>query len=225
MSTEPGRVVVSWSGGKDAAWALHQLRQEPGLEIAGLLTTVNRAFHRVAMHGVRVELLRAQADAAGLPLHEVPLPWPCNNERYEAAMRDAISRLRRRWHMTHLAFGDLFLEDVRAYRVARLVGTGIEPLFPIWGRPTRELAETMLAAGVRARIVCLDPMKVTRELAGREIDRELLEMLPAGVDWCGERGEFHTFVAEGPMLARPISVKPGDVVEREGFVYADLLAA
>jgi len=225
VSTEPGRVAVSWSGGKDAAWALHRLRQDSGLEIAGLLTTVNRAFHRVAMHGVRVELLRAQADAAGLPLHEVPLPWPCSNERYEAAMRDAIGRLRRRWHVTHMAFGDLFLEDVRAYRVARLLGTGIEPLFPIWGQPTRELAETMLAAGVRARIVCLDPTKVARELAGREIDRELLEMLPPAVDRCGERGEFHTFVTEGPMLARPISVKPGDVVEREGFVYADLLAA
>jgi uncharacterized protein (TIGR00290 family) len=224
MSSER-RVVVSWSGGKDAAWALHALRRDPGVEVVGLLTTVNAAFDRVAMHGVRAELLRAQARAAGLPLHEILIPWPCGNDRYEAAMEEAIARLRETWRPTHVAFGDLFLEDIRAYREERMRGTGLEPLFPLWLHPTAELAAAMLAGGMRTRIVCLDPAKLPRELAGRWLDRELLETLPAGVDPCGERGEFHTFVTEGPMLRGRIAAVPGDVVEREGFIYADLLPA
>ncbi len=225
MSAERRRVVVSWSGGKDAAWALHRLRREPLVEVVGLLTTVNAAFDRIAMHGVRVELLRAQAAAAGLPLHEIPLPWPCSNQRYEAAMAEAVGRIRDAWRATHVAFGDLFLEDVRAYREERMRGTGLEPLFPLWQLPTRELAGAMLAAGVRTHIVCLDPKKLPRELAGRLLDQELLDGLPPGVDPCGERGEFHTFVTAGPMLSAPIAAVPGEVVEREGFVYADLIPA
>jgi uncharacterized protein (TIGR00290 family) len=225
MSPEPRRVVLSWSGGKDAAWALHELRQDPGVELVGLLTTVNAAFDRVAMHGVRVGLLRAQAAAAELPLYEIPLPWPCINEVYEAAMREGVARIRSAWGPTHVAFGDLFLEDVRAYREERMRGSGLQPLFPLWQRPTRELAGAMLAAGVRTHIVCLDPTKLPRELAGRILDRELLDALPPGVDPCGERGEFHTFVTEGPMLRRRIETVPGQVVEREGFVYADLVPA
>jgi len=224
MCAEQKRVVVSWSGGKDAAWALYRLRQDPGVEVVGLLTTVTTALERVAMHGVRIELLRAQAAAAGLPLHEVGLYWPCSNERYEDAMRSAVAELHRAWAPTHVAFGDLFLPDVRAYREERMRGTGLEPLFPLWLAPTRALIDTMLAAGVRTRIVCLDPAQLPRELAGRELDGDLLDALPDGVDPCGERGEFHTFVSEGPMLGAPVAVSPGNVVEREGFVFADLLA-
>lgn len=216
------RVVVAWSGGKDAAWALHQLRQSGEVELAGLITTVVPTFQRVAMHGLRVELLRAQARAAGLPVAEVPLDWPSDNESYEAAMLATLGRLRVEWAVTHVAFGDLFLEDVRAYRERMLQGSGLAPLFPLWSRPTRALAEMMLASGVRAHIVCLDPAKLPWEWAGRTLDTALLDMLPSGVDPCGERGEFHTFVSEGPMLRWPIAVTPGEVVRREGFVYADL---
>lgn len=225
MCAERRRVVVSWSGGKDAAWALHQLRRDPLVDVVGLLTTVNAEFDRVAMHGVRVELLRAQAAAAGLPLHEIPLPWPCTNERYESAMAKAVGGIREAWRATHVAFGDLFLEDVRAYREERMRGTGLEPLFPLWHIPTGELSGAMLAAGMRTWIVCLDPKKLPRELAGRLLDRELLDALPAGVDRCGERGEFHTFVTEGPMLSGRIAAVPGEVIEQEGFVYADLIPA
>jgi uncharacterized protein (TIGR00290 family) len=225
MSAERKRVVVSWSGGKDCAWALHELRRDPLVDVVGLLTTVNAAFDRIAMHGVRAALLRAQAAAAGLPLCEVPIGWPCVNEAYEAAMSEAIVRIRQAWSPTHVAFGDLFLEDVRAYRESRMQSTGLEPLFPLWGRPTRALAGAMLEAGVRTRIVCLDPGKLPRALAGRLLDQALLDELPADVDPCGERGEFHTFVAEGPMLRGRIEVAPGEVVEREGLVYADLVQA
>jgi uncharacterized protein (TIGR00290 family) len=216
------RVLVSWSGGKDAAWALHELQQAGDIELAGLLTTVVPTFQRVAMHGVRVELLRAQATAAGLPLVEVALDWPSDNSSYEAAMLAALARLRDEWSITHVAFGDLFLEDVRAYRERLLQGTGLEPLFPIWLRPTRPLVETMLAAGLRAHVVCLDPGKLSPDLAGRVLDAGLLDQLPEGVDPCGERGEFHTFVSAGPMLRWPIAVTNGEVVQREGFVYTDL---
>jgi uncharacterized protein (TIGR00290 family) len=217
------RVLVSWSGGKDAAWALHELQRDASVELAGLVTTVVPAFQRVAMHGVRVELIRAQAAAAGLPLAEVPLDWPSDNRSYEAAMLAELARLRDAWSITHVAFGDLFLEDVRAYRERLLQGSGLDPLFPIWLRPTRPLADAMLAAGLRAHIVCLDPTKLPRELAGRMLDSSLLDGLPEGVDPCGERGEFHTFVSAGPMLRWPIAVAGGEVVQRDGFVYADLL--
>jgi uncharacterized protein (TIGR00290 family) len=224
MSAER-RVVVSWSGGKDAAWALYELRRDPAVEVVGLLTTVNSEFDRVAMHGVRIELVRRQARAATLPLHEIPLPWPCSNEQYEAAMGLAVERVREEWRATHVAFGDLFLQDVRAYREERMRDTGLDPLFPLWLRPTGELARRMIEAGVQTRLVCLDPKRVPRELAGRVMDRDLLDSLPADVDPCGERGEFHTFVTEGPMLRGRVVAEPGEIVEREGFVFADLVPA
>jgi uncharacterized protein (TIGR00290 family) len=216
--------LLSWSSGKDSAWALHLLRQAGELDIVGLLTTVNEAFERVAMHAVRLQLLRAQAEAAGLPLFVVNLPWPCTNERYEAEMSKAITAARERG-VSAMAFGDLFLEDIRAYRVEKLRGTGIRPVFPLWGLPTAELARDMIAGGLEARLTCVDPRKLPRELAGRAFDEALLEQLPEGVDPCGERGEFHTFAHAGPMFARSIPVAAGEVVERDGFVFADLTLA
>jgi uncharacterized protein (TIGR00290 family) len=218
------RILISWSGGKDAAWTLHQLRSFGEGEVVGLVTSVVPELGRSAMHGVRVELVRAQARSAGLPLLEVPLPWPCTNARYESAFLAGLSEARARWGVTHVAFGDLFLEDVRAYRERMLAGSGLTPLFPLWLEPTRALADTMLASGLEARIVCLDPTRVGRDLAGRRLDAALLAGLPAEVDPCGERGEFHTFVTAGPMLRHTVPVAPGEIVEREGFVYADLVA-
>ncbi len=215
------RILLSWSGGKDAAWTLRELRAWGNGEVVGLVTTVVPEHGRSAMHGVRVGLVRAQAAATGLPLLEVPLPWPCSNELYEAAFLDGLDHARKSLGVTHVAFGDLFLADIRSYRERLLVDTGLEPLFPLWHRPTDELLETMLAAGVRARIVCLDPTQLDRRFAGRVLDHQLVGELPTHVDPCGERGEFHTFVTAGPMLASPVVVSPGDVVERDGFVYAD----
>jgi uncharacterized protein (TIGR00290 family) len=218
------KALVAWSSGKDSAWALHEVRREGALEVVGLLTTVTSEFARVSMHAVREELLDRQAAAAGLPCAKVRIPWPCPNERYEAEMARAMAEARRAG-VTRVVFGDLFLEDVRAYRVARLAGTGIEPVFPLWGRDTAALAREMLAGGLRATLTCVDPRRLDRAFAGRGYDAALLAALPAGVDPCGENGEFHTFVAAGPMLARPIAVAPGEVVEREGFVFADLAPA
>ena len=223
------RVLVSWSGGKDSAWALHLLLQRPEYEVAGLLTTINTHFGRVAMHGFRQELLKQQAEAAGLPLWPVPLPWPCSNEQYETAMAAACARAIAEG-IDAIAFGDLFLEDIRAYREAKLSGTGLEPLFPCWQIPTDQLAREMIAAGLRAHLVCVDPRQLDPRFAGRLFDEALLNDLPATVDPCGERGEFHTFVSAGPMFARggqsrSIEVRRGDVVERDQFVYADLLPA
>ena len=216
------KVLVSWSSGKDSAWTLHLLRQQSGVEIAGLLTTVNQQFQRVAMHGTRRELVQAQAAAAGLPLWEVPLPWPCSNEEYERAMEQACASAVSQG-ITAMAFGDLFLEDVRKYREDRLSGTGLQAIFPIWGRNTKDLAKEMLDAGLRARIVCLDPRQVPAHFAGQDFSRELLAEMPPGADPCGENGEFHTFVYDGPMFRRPVSVESGEVVTRDGFVYADVL--
>lgn len=218
------RALLSWSSGKDSAHSLHVLRQNPDVEVVGLLTTVNAAANRVAMHAVRRDLLEAQAEAVGLPLLVVPLPSPCPNDVYEAAMAEALDEARAR-RIEAVAFGDLFLADVRRYREERMAGTGFVPLFPLWGRPTRELALEMLAAGLRARISCLDPRVLPAELAGREFDRDLLAALPAGVDPCGENGEFHTFAWDGPAFARPVPVRAGEIVTREGFVFADLLPA
>jgi uncharacterized protein (TIGR00290 family) len=225
MCAEPARVALSWSGGKDAAWALHRLRAIPGLQVSALVTTVVPEFGRVAMHGVRVELVAAQARAAELPLVEVPLPWPCSNDEYERQTLDALAALRDEHGVSHVAFGDLFLEDVRAFRERLLAGSGLTPLFPLWGKPTRALADEMLASGIEARVVCLDPSRVDRRLAGRRLDATLLAGLPEHVDPCGERGEFHTFVTAGPMLSTPIPVVSGEIVDREGFVYADLIPA
>jgi uncharacterized protein (TIGR00290 family) len=219
------RVLLSWSSGKDCAWALHVLRHEADVAVVGLLTTTNAAFDRVAMHGVRRSLVEAQAAAAGLPIEIVPLPWPCSNDAYEARMAAAFAGALQAG-ITHVAFGDLFLEDVRAYRVRQLAGTGLDPLFPLWGTAddTPALARTMIAAGVRAVVTCVDPRQCNGSVAGRDWDASLLNDLPTTVDPCGERGEFHTFCAEGPMFSRSIDVKVGDVVTRDGFCFADLTA-
>ena len=217
----PERALLAWSSGKDSAFSLHVLREQ-GVEVTGLLTTINDAFDRVAMHAVRLELLRAQADAVGLPLVEVRIPWPCPNEAYEAAMAEALAAARERG-TTAVAFGDLFLEDVRRYREERMSGTGLVPLFPLWGRPTRALAEEMIAVGQQAVLTCVDPRALPRAFAGRAFDAALLRDLPAEVDPCGERGEFHSFAWDGPAFRHPVPVRVGEVVDRDGFVFADLL--
>jgi len=222
MARKP--ILLSWSGGKDSAWALHLLRDSPEYEVVGLLTTVNQHFGRVAMHGFREELLDLQGEAAGLPLWKVPLPWPCSNEVYEGLMAEVCARAVAEG-LHGIAFGDLFLEDIRAYRVEKMAGTGLEPIFPCWLIPTDELARSMIAAGIRAHLVCVDPRKLERSFAGRVLDEGLLAELPAAVDPCGERGEFHTFVSAGPMFSRSIDVSAGEIVERDNFVYADLLPA
>lgn len=219
------RVLLSWSSGKDSAWALQMLRQSDQVEVVGLLTTLNGEFDRVAMHAVRRGLLEAQAERAGIPLQTVPLPWPCSNNAYEAAFRSSLAEARERLGATHIAFGDLFLEDVRAYRERLLTGSGFEPLFPLWREPTADLALRMISSGVRAVITCVDPKQLPASFAGRSFDLALLNDLPAGVDWCGETGEFHTFVCDGPMFSSPIAVEAGELVERDGFIFADLLPA
>jgi uncharacterized protein (TIGR00290 family) len=219
--SRPERALLAWSSGKDSAFTLHVLREQ-GVAVTGLLTTINDAFDRVAMHAVRLELLRAQADAVGLPLVEVRIPWPCPNEAYEAAMAEALAAAHERG-TTAVAFGDLFLEDVRRYREERMSGTGLVPLFPLWGRPTRALAEEMIALGQQAVLTCVDPRALPRAFAGRAFDAALLRELPAEVDPCGERGEFHSFAWDGPAFRRPVPVRVGEVVDRDGFVFADLL--
>jgi uncharacterized protein (TIGR00290 family) len=218
------KAILSWSSGKDSAWALHVLRAQGEVDVVALLTTLNEAHDRVAMHAVRSELLRAQAEAAGLPLWEVPIPWPCSNADYEARMTAALARARSEG-IEVAAFGDLFLEDIRRYREDRLTGTGLRPVFPIWGIPTDRLARDMIAGGLRARLTCVDPKQLAPAFVGREFDAALLEDLPAGVDPCGERGEFHTFAYDGPMFRRPVPVRPGETVTRDGFAFADLLPA
>jgi uncharacterized protein (TIGR00290 family) len=214
---------MSWSSGKDSALALHRARTELGLDVTRLLVSINADAHRVSMHAVRTSLLEAQAERLGLPLHVVALPSPCPNEEYEAAMRDAVATARLEGVDT-LVFGDLFLDDVRRYRERNLDGTGIAPRFPLWGEPTDVLAREMLDAGVRAVLTCVDPARLPAEFAGREYDASLLADLPAGVDPCGERGEFHTFVWDGPGFSSAIPVVRGDVVERDGFVFCDVAA-
>lgn len=218
------RVLLSWSSGKDAAWALHVLRQAGEVEVAGLLTTTNAAFDRVAMHGVRNALLEAQAEAAGLSLWKIPLPWPCPNEAYEALMAQACARAAAEG-IEAMAFGDLFLEDVRDYRIQKLAGTGLEPLFPLWGSDTAALARQMVGEGLKATLTCVDPRALDAGFAGRDFDLQLLADLPPGVDPCGERGEFHSFAWDGPMFRHPVPAARGEVVERDGFVFADLVPA
>jgi uncharacterized protein (TIGR00290 family) len=215
------KVLVSWSSGKDSAWMLHRLKQDPAMNIGGLLTTMNEAFDRVAMHAVRRTLLEAQAQAAGIPLRTIPLPWPCTNEEYEKRMRTAVAQAVAEG-FTHVAFGDLFLEDVRRYREDKLAGTGLTPIFPLWGIPTPALADEMVDRGLRAILTCVNPKLLDPSFAGRQFDRRLLRDLPADVDPCGERGEFHSFAYGGPMFRSPISVTAGEVVERDGFVFADV---
>jgi len=224
VATPRPQVLLSWSSGKDCAWALHVLRGRPDLDVVGLLTTFNESVDRVAMHAVRRELVEAQAAAVGLPLISIPLPHPCTNEVYEERMRGAVERAKARG-ITHIAFGDLFLEDVRDYRTERLKGTGIEPMFPIWttARETPSLARTIQAAGFEAVLTCVDPKQLSARFLGRRYDAALLAELPADVDPCGERGEFHTFCVRSPEFRAEVSVAIGEAVERDGFWFVDLL--
>lgn len=213
---------LSWSSGKDSAWSLEVVRRQGEYDVEALLTTVNAEYQRVAMHAVRESLLRAQAESTGVPLVTVPIPYPCPNEAYETAMAAAISRARGEG-ITHMIFGDLFLQDIRRYREEKLHGTGIVPVFPLWGLDTRQLAGEMVEAGLRALLTCVDPTKLDASFAGRRFDAELLADLPSDIDPCGENGEFHTFACQGPMFRAPIEIEPGVVVERDGFVFADAL--
>jgi uncharacterized protein (TIGR00290 family) len=215
------KVLISWSSGKDSAWLVHTLRRMPEYEIGGLMTTMNAAANRVTMHAVRLSLLEAQATALGLPLRTVYIPSPCSNEIYDRAMGDAVRRVVEEG-FTHVAFGDLLLEDVRRYREERLAGTGLTPLFPLFGLPTHVLAHTMIEAGLRARITCVNPKVLPRKFIGREFDVTLLDELPPDANPCGENGEFHTFAYAGPMFSAPVPIESGVVVERDGFVFADL---
>jgi uncharacterized protein (TIGR00290 family) len=216
------RVLLSWSSGKDSAWALHLLRQRSDVDVAGLLTTINEQFDRVAMHAVRTDLLRRQAENVGLPLRLVRLPFPCGNDVYEERLRAAIGAAQAEG-IEGIAFGDLFLADVRQYRERMMEDTGIAPLFPLWGRPTAELAREMTGGGLRAQITCVDPRCLPAALAGREYDSDFLKDLPAGVDPCGENGEFHSFAFDGPMFRCPVKFAIGETVERDGFIFTDLL--
>ena len=221
-------ILLSWSGGKDSAWALHLLRQQPQYEVVALLTTINQSFQRVAIHGFREQLLDQQAASIGLPLWKVDLPFPCSNADYESRMAAVCARAVAEG-LHGIAFGDLFLEDIRAYRIANLAPTGLVPIFPVWcpdlGLSTAQLARQMIAAGLRAHLTCIDPRHLDPSFAGRTFDASLLASLPPSVDPCGERGEFHTFVSEAPVFSRSIEVRAGETVERDGFVYADLLPA
>jgi uncharacterized protein (TIGR00290 family) len=216
------KVALSWSSGKDSAWTLHLLRQQPDIQVMALITALNSEAGRVAMHAVRRELVQAQAERTGIPLWAVELPWPCSNLEYEDRMRTLCQRATAEG-VTAVAFGDLFLQDVRDYRMRQLQGSGLEPLFPVWQIPTGQLSRDLIAAGVKAKVTCVDPSKVAKSFAGREYDLSLLNALPAGVDPCGENGEFHTFVYDAPVFSHPIEVRNGALVERDGFVFADLL--
>ncbi len=223
MAKKP-KAWLSWSSGKDSAWALHIMRQRGDFEIAALLTTVNQKYQRVAMHAVRESVLEQQAAAAGIPLVKIPIPSPCPNEVYERAMSAAMAQARSEG-VTHVAFGDLFLEDIRKYREENLAKCGMTPVFPLWLKNTRELANEMIVSGLRAYLTCVDPRKLDRSFAGRAFDDQFLTDIPAHVDSCGENGEFHTCVVAGPMFASPIDVSVGEIVERDGFVFADVVPA
>ncbi|HIL93706.1 MAG TPA: adenine nucleotide alpha hydrolase [Cycloclasticus sp.] len=216
------KTLLSWSSGKDSAWTLYQLQQDEAIELVGLVTTINETHQRVAMHAVRVALLKQQAQAADLPLHIIPIPHPCSNELYNQAMNDFFASIQGQG-VTHIAFGDLYLEDIRQYRVDNLKRTGLEPLFPLWLRPTDQLAQAMLAGGLKTRITCIDPKQLSASFCGREFNQQFLNDLPEGVDPCGENGEFHSFAYAGPMFKHAISITSGEVVERDDFVFADLL--
>jgi uncharacterized protein (TIGR00290 family) len=216
------KALISWSSGKDSAFALHQVRRAGQYDVVGALTTVTETFGRVSIHGVRQEILLAQLEAAGLPVRIVPIPYPCPNEIYEARMGEAVASAVRQG-ITHIIFGDLYLADIRAYREAKLAGTGVTPVFPLWERPTLPLAQAMIASGMEAYLATVDLKKLPASFAGRKFDLQLLADLPVGVDPCGENGEFHTCVVAGPMFARPLPVTTGERVERDGYTYCDLV--
>jgi uncharacterized protein (TIGR00290 family) len=216
------KALISWSSGKDSAFALHEARRTGEFEIVGALTTVTETFERVAIHGVRQEILRAQCAAAGLPQRIVPIPYPCPNEVYEARMGQVVAQAVADG-ITHMIFGDLYLADIRAYREQKLAGTGITPVFPLWERPTRELARAMFASGLEAYLATVDMKKLPAEFAGRRFDAQLLADLPDDIDPCGENGEFHTCVVAGPIFSRSIPVAAGERVERDGYGYCDLV--
>jgi len=218
----PKKTLLSWSSGKDSAWALHVLRGRSDVEVVGLMTTVNQMHQRVAIHAVRVALLQRQAEATGLPLHVIDLPSPCTNAQYEQAMAGFVAESKQRG-IECMAFGDLFLADIKEYREAKLSGTGIMPLFPLWQMPTDKLAREMIRSGLRAVITCVDPRQLPIGFAGREFNEQFLADLPAGIDPCGERGEFHTFAFAGPMFGAQVHIEVGELVERDGFGYADVL--
>jgi uncharacterized protein (TIGR00290 family) len=218
------KALISWSSGKDSAFALYEVLRAGEIEVVGALTTVTETFGRVSVHGVRQEILQAQLEAAGLPPRIVPIPYPCPNEIYEARIGEAVMQAVRDG-ITHIIFGDLFLEDIRAYREQKLAGTGIAPLFPLWRRPTLALAHDMIASGLEAYVATVDLKKMPAEFAGRKFDARLLTDLPDGIDPCGENGEFHSCVVAGPMFSRRLPVMPGERVERDGYAYCDLIIA
>ena len=222
MASRLTKVLLSWSSGKDSAWTLHLLRQNPNLQVVALLTSFNAEANRVAMHAVRRALVETQAERIGTALWAVDLPWPCSNVEYEDRMRTVCQRASAEG-ITAVAFGDLFLQDIRDYRERQLQGTGLEPLFPVWQIPTEQLGRDMIAAGLKAKITCVDPSKLEKRFAGRDYDHDLLRALPAGVDPCGENGEFHTFVYDAPVFSSAIGVETGEIVERDGFVFADVV--
>lgn len=213
--------LMSWSSGKDSAWALHTLQQDPNIHLVGIFCVVNEQFDRVAMHAVKTDLLRMQAQRLKLPLHIIQIPYPCSDAAYESVMRQFVATTKANG-VENIAFGDLFLEDIRDYRIRQLAATGITPVFPVWGMPTEKLSRLMLAKGLRAVITCVDPKQIPREFVGREYDAQFLDDLPEGVDPCGENGEFHSFVFDGPMFDSSIDLAVGEVVERDGFVFADI---
>jgi uncharacterized protein (TIGR00290 family) len=216
------RILLSWSSGKDSAWALHVLRKTTAYDVVGLLTTFNHAADRVAMHAVRRSLVEQQAAAVGIPLWTVQLPWPCSNSEYDTIMAQECEKAVSRG-IAAIAFGDLFLEDVRSYREKRLEGSGLQPLFPIWGSPTRALAQEMIFSGMRAKLTCIDTRKLDSSFAGRDFDQQLLSELPEGIDPCGENGEFHSFVYAGPIFCSSLSISSGEIVLRDGFAFADVI--
>ncbi len=217
------RVVLSWSSGKDSAWTLYELQQSENIEIVGLLTTINSEFNRVAMHAVREELLDAQAKAVGLPLFKVPLPWPCSNSEYESAIKSAFEQIRIEHRVTHIAYGDLFLEDVRQYRIDLMKGTKLTPLFPIWGLPTKELSKSMVNSGLFAYLTCVNPKQLSEKFSGHKFNSDFLSAIDDDIDPCGENGEFHTYVYDGPMFKSKVPVQTGETVKRDGFVFTDLM--
>lgn len=219
------RVVLSWSSGKDSAWTLYQLQQTKDVEIVGLLTSINSEFNRVAMHAVREDLLDAQAEAANLPLFKVPLPWPCSNAQYETAIKSAFDELRLKHDVTHIAYGDLYLNDVRQYRIKLMEETGLIPLFPLWGLDTKDLADRMIESGLSACLTCIDPKQLAEDYAGHQFNNEFLSSISNSVDPCGENGEFHTYVFSGPMFEQDIPIMIGETVKRDGFCFTDLTLA